>query len=930
MAPAKSKVATPVKGASKGTKPAASSAAKKGGKLKPSTPTDGTSLKARKFDPLLIGTIEDSEDEAQTYGDVLAAFGADEDDDDAASDAKNAKKKAPSTKPDAGVNPEFTFELTGGDLDLSSGGGGGGVRSYWDFKSVKAAVKAASRATEVAAEMSGAAIDGMIARKREEIKQRKRQGLASHAGPEAPTKRARSEKESDSNAVDADTEPEVEDGGEVRMDANGNFIFDEEDDGADVLDSDERNDAVEDEDDDENKEDGKLDQDLIMEEDSEDELSGEEDQVTVAPKKTQEQIAEEEEEEESEDETSKMEDIVNEKRKAEFFAPEPEADAAAEDAGNETFTNFRLSRPILKAISDMGYSKPTPIQVRSIPLSLQAHDLCVSAQTGSGKTLAFLVPIIERLLFRPKAVATSRVLVLVPTRELGVQCHSVALKLSKYTDISWSLCVGGLSNKVQEAELKKRPDGIIATPGRLIDHLHNSQGFSLDGIEILVIDEADRILEDGFSDELDEIIKATPKNRQSMLFSATMTDKIDDLTKLSLTRPVRLFVNKATSLTSRLTQEFVRVRAHKEESKPAMLLALCSRTYKEEVVVFFRSKAAAHYMKVMFGLCGLNAAELHGNLTQLQRLESLESFRDKKASFLLCTDLASRGLDIPGIKTVINYDMPKSYATYIHRCGRTARANQSGVAVSFVSEADRAVLKLALKASTDEVQHRVIPSKVVSRFEVKAGELRGAAAEVLQEEKREKELRGMEMKVQKMENMVNFADEIKGRPKKSWFQTSEDKEKSKQLGKEKHMADMGLTNKAVEVDTRPPIKRGKFDGLSRHKKRLKMSRQEDKKELAAQSVSARNAKKAARPSKITTIADPSKASSRPGGGGVVAKKKSAFSEERSGVRGKKRVAKEGDAFKTAVAPKSGGGVKKKKAKGSNKAFKSLGKHKRRK
>ncbi|KAJ3262154.1 nucleolar DEAD-box protein required for synthesis of 60S ribosomal subunit [Chytriomyces hyalinus] len=861
-----------------------------------------------KFDPLSIGTIEDDEDETQTYDKVLASFGADSDDEEGGATEKEKKKLG---KKKEHVDSEFTFELSGGDLLTEVGVGGA---SYWDFRAAKAAVKGASEGYDVEAN----SIEDMIARKRLQLKDRKK---------ETPPVKVAAK-------IVEPVEEEVEDMGDVEMDANGNFIF---------KDGDDEDDADEEDEEDENEESGaegevsqddedvELDQDLQMEVDSEDELSGEEDQVTIAPKKLQQ--GQEDDEDESEDETSKMEDIVNEKRKAAFFAPTPEPEAkSADSSSTDTFTNFRLSRPILKAISDMGYSKPTPIQVRSIPLSLQAHDLCVSAQTGSGKTLAFLIPIIERLLFRPKTIPATRVLILVPTRELGVQCHSVALKLSKYTDISWSLCVGGLSSKVQEAELKKRPDGVIATPGRLIDHLHNSQGFTLDGIEILVIDEADRILEDGFSDELDEIIKATPKSRQTMLFSATMTDKIDDLTKLSLSRPVRLFVNKATSLTSRLTQEFVRVRAHKEESKPAMLLALCSRTYKEEVVVFFRSKAAAHYMKVLFGLCGLNAAELHGNLTQLQRLESLESFRDKKASFLLCTDLASRGLDIPGIKTVINYDMPKSYATYIHRCGRTARANQSGVAVSFVGEADRAVLKMAMKASTDEVQHRVIPGKVVTRFEVKVEELKHPAAEVLQEEKKEKEIRGLEMKVKKMENMANFEDEIKGRPKKSWFQTAADKEKAKLLGTEKHMADMGLKRKIVE-DTRAPIKRGKFDGLSRHKKRVKMAREDDKKELALQSISARTAKKASRPARLATIPETSSKPSGPGGAGG-AKKKSAFAVESSGVRSKKRGPKDASTSSSkasggansSLAPKSGGGAGKKKKIVS----KTLSKHKRRK
>jgi ATP-dependent RNA helicase DDX27 len=308
------------------------------------------------------------------------------------------------------------------------------------------------------------------------------------------------------------------------------------------------------------------------------------------------------------------EDVVQDKRMQEYFEEAPES----RDDELEAFTSLSLSRPILKAIAAMGFVKPTEIQAKTIPLALQGRDICGSAVTGSGKTAAFMIPILERLLFRPKAIPAIRVLVLVPTRELGAQCHSVSMNLSKFSEITACLCVGGLSNKLQEAELKKKPDIVIATPGRLIDHIHNSQSFSLDEIEILVIDEADRILEDGFKAELEEIIKHTPVKRQTMLFSATMTDNIDELIRLSLKRPVRLFVDNAQSMTSRLVQEFIRIRSHREDSRPAILAALCARTYTSETIIFFRSKAAAHHMKIIFGLLGLSAAELHGNLTQLQ------------------------------------------------------------------------------------------------------------------------------------------------------------------------------------------------------------------------------------------------------------------------------------------------------------------------
>ncbi|KAI8835906.1 P-loop containing nucleoside triphosphate hydrolase protein [Chytridium lagenaria] len=499
--------------------------------------------------------------------------------------------------------------------------------------------------------------------------------------------------------------------------------------------------------------------------------------------------------------------------------------AITEDT-TDSFGEMRLSRPILKAISDLGYLKPTPIQSKGIPVALQGLDLCAAAVTGSGKTAAFMVPVLERLLFRPKGIAATRVLVLVPTRELGVQCHSVATKLAKYTDIQCCLA---------ESELRKKPDVVIATPGRLIDHIQNSLSFTLDTVEILIIDEADRMLEDGFAAELDEIIKSTPKSRQTMLFSATMTDNVDDLIKLSLNKPVRLFLDKNTAIASKLTQEFIRVRSHREATKSAMLAALCARTYKEQCIVFFASKVAAHQMKIVFGLLGLKAAELHGNLTQLQRLESLNLFRERKVDFLLATDLAARGLDITGIKTVVNYDMPTSYSQYIHRVGRTARGSSAGRSVSFVAEGDRLILKQALRSSTEEVKHRVIPAEVIAKFHEAIKSLESSIKDILEEEKAEKEFQNAEMQVTRAENLIKYEDEIKSRPARTWFQTPQEKLDAKEtLNKEK--------------DDKP--KRGKYDGLTRKKKRSKMLREEDQKAMKSQKVVARAAKRTQKPKRL--------------------------------------------------------------------------------
>lgn len=213
-------------------------------------------------------------------------------------------------------------------------------------------------------------------------------------------------------------------------------------------------------------------------------------------------------------------DEAKEARKRAYFAATP-------DVGpTDSFTLLNLSRPILKAITQLGFGAPTPIQSKTIPIALMGRDICASAVTGSGKTAAFMIPVLERLLYRPAAAAACRVLVLAPTRELAVQCHSVASKLARFTDIRLALLVGGLSNKQQEAELRLRPDVLIATPGRLIDHLRNAQSFDLLSVEILIMDEADRMLEDGFKEELNEIVRHCPKGRQTMLFSASMTDDV--------------------------------------------------------------------------------------------------------------------------------------------------------------------------------------------------------------------------------------------------------------------------------------------------------------------------------------------------------------------------------------------------------------------
>ncbi|KAH7930992.1 DEAD-domain-containing protein [Leucogyrophana mollusca] len=573
----------------------------------------------------------------------------------------------------------------------------------------------------------------------------------------------------------------------------------------------------------------------------------------------------------SSSEDSEPETQAEKDRKIAFF----DSDTGPADM-HASFLTMNLSRPIQKALTTLGFHKPTPIQAATIPVALVGKDVVGGAVTGSGKTAAFIIPMLERLLYREKGknAAATRCLVLVPTRELAVQCFEVGSKLASHTDIRFCLVVGGLSVKTQEVALRSRPDIIIATPGRLIDHLHNSPSFTLEALDVLVLDEADRMLSDGFADELAEIVKACPGSRQTMLFSATMTDSVDELVKMSLNKPVRLFVDPKRSTARGLVQEFVRVRAEKEAERSALLVALCKRTFKRRVIIFFRSKKLAHQMRVIFGLLDMKSEELHGDLTQEQRLKALQLFRDGMVDFLMATDLASRGLDIKGIETVINFDMPNQLAQYLHRVGRTARAGKTGRSVTLVGEGDRKMLKAAIKHSTgeDNIRHRVVPADVLPKWVKRVEELKEDIAIILQEEKEEKQIRQAEMELKKGENMIEHEKEIFSRPARTWFQSEHDKSKaaaaskqqyetgSSQVSKGKQKVDDETKVRLINVYSRytesfvtfSQPKRDKYAGLSRKAKRRKMAIEEDKElgDSGAVNAAIRLAKKEGRPTKI--------------------------------------------------------------------------------
>ncbi|XP_024030297.1 DEAD-box ATP-dependent RNA helicase 28 [Morus notabilis] len=453
-----------------------------------------------------------------------------------------------------------------------------------------------------------------------------------------------------------------------------------------------------------------------------------------------------------------------------FFAP---SDGASYHANS--FLELNLSRPLLRACESLGYVKPTPIQAACIPMALAGRDICGSAITGSGKTAAFALPTLERLLFRPKRIPAIRVLILTPTRELAVQVHSMIDKLSQFTDIRCCLIVGGLPMKVQETALRSMPDIVVATPGRMIDHLRNSISVGLDDLAVLILDEADRLLELGFNPEIHELVRFCPKRRQTMLFSATMTEEVDELVKLSLNQPVRLSADPSTKRPAKLTEEVVRIRRMREVNREAVLLALCSKTFTVKVIVFSGTKQAAHRLKILFGLAGLKAAELHGNLTQVQRLDALELFRKQEVDFLIATDVAARGLDIIGVQTVINYACPRDLTSYVHRVGRTARAGREGYAVTFVTDNDRSLLKAIAKRAGSKLKSRIVAEQSITKWSKIIEQMEDQVAAILQEEREEKALRKAEMEATKAENMIAHKDEIFSRPKRTWFVTEKEK-----------------------------------------------------------------------------------------------------------------------------------------------------------
>ena len=377
---------------------------------------------------------------------------------------------------------------------------------------------------------------------------------------------------------------------------------------------------------------------------------------------------------------------------AEAVAPSAPIDSSASLAAAEaatvsiTFADLGLSPPMLEALRDAGYSHPTPIQAQAVPLALKGRDLIGLAQTGTGKTAAFTIPIIERLMGGPKR---TRALILTPTRELCVQVEESFVKYGRHSGLAVIPVYGGVGYEPQVTALRNGVDVIVATPGRLLDHLEK-QNVVFDEVEVLVLDEADRMLDMGFAPQINRIVAQLHPYRQTLLFSATMPPEVEALARKYLRKPVVVQVGRRSGAATTVKHY---VYPCPKDKKSALLVELMKDKLLDTVLVFSRTKHGSDRIVRHLDAAGIHAGAMHADKTQGQRTQALEDFKNGKIKVLVATDIAQRGLDISGITHVINYDVPQQAEDYVHRIGRTGRAASTGDAYTFMCADEIAMVK---------------------------------------------------------------------------------------------------------------------------------------------------------------------------------------------------------------------------------------------
>jgi ATP-dependent RNA helicase RhlE len=372
-----------------------------------------------------------------------------------------------------------------------------------------------------------------------------------------------------------------------------------------------------------------------------------------------------------------------------------------------TFSDFGLAAPIQKALATEGYTTPTPIQTQAIPHVMQGRDLCGIAQTGTGKTAAFALPILHRLAANPKAPQPRgcRVLVLSPTRELASQIAESFQAYGRNLRLTTTVIFGGVPLGKQERVMAGGVDVCVATPGRLLD-LIDRRSLSLRDVEILVLDEADQMLDLGFIHALKRIVTLLPKARQTLFFSATMPKTIESLADQYLRDPVKVSVTPVATTAERVEQQVIFVP---QQQKQALLTAVLRDPAIERVLVFTRTKHGADKVVRALEKAGVESAAIHGNKSQSQRERALGAFKTGHCRVLVATDIAARGIDVEAVTHVINFELPNVPESYVHRIGRTARAGAAGLAISFCNEEERAYLKDIEKLTRSRVPVAPLP-----------------------------------------------------------------------------------------------------------------------------------------------------------------------------------------------------------------------------